>query len=174
MPAPPPDPSLPLQVVLDSSLESRWVGANDLADLLAALEEEESRHSPDRELLSNGWDLVDVELVEACVCVVVGEPVTLLVSILTCAERGRWMMYSLAHSRRNDLTRPTPGRKAVNHHQGILVSHSLIKVVLGLQVVHALAHIRCRNGERSKVFENRLERGALAGRCSSEGASAGK
>lgn len=64
-----------LSVLLDSGLESGGVGTNDLADLGAVLEEEESGHGADGLLLGDLGDLVDVDLVEAGVGVVVGEPV---------------------------------------------------------------------------------------------------
>jgi hypothetical protein len=62
-------------VLLDGSLEGGRVGADDLADLLAVLEDEESRHGADGVLLGGLGDLVDVDLEEAGVGVVVGEPV---------------------------------------------------------------------------------------------------
>jgi hypothetical protein len=68
----------PLAVILDGSLERRGVGADDLADLLAVLEEEESGHGADGELLGDVRDLVDVELVESRVGVGVGEPLSYL------------------------------------------------------------------------------------------------
>jgi hypothetical protein len=61
-------------VLLDSGLKSNRVGANDLADLLAVLEQQESGHGADGLLLGDLGDLVDVDLVEAGVGVVVGEP----------------------------------------------------------------------------------------------------
>ena len=63
-----------LHVVLDRSLEGRWVRTDDLTDLLAILEEHERRHGADGEFLCDLGDLVNVELVEACVGVCVGEP----------------------------------------------------------------------------------------------------
>ena len=62
-------------MLLDSGLESGGVGTDDLADLVAVLEEEESGHGADGLLLGDLGDLVDVDLVEAGVGVVVGEPV---------------------------------------------------------------------------------------------------
>jgi hypothetical protein len=62
-------------VSLDSGLEGNGVGADDLADLLAVLVEEESGHGAHALLLGDLGDLVDVDLVEAGVGVVVGEPV---------------------------------------------------------------------------------------------------
>ena len=59
---------------LDSGFESDGVGADDLADLLAVLEEEESGHGAHAVLLGDLGDLVDVDLVEAGVGVGVGEP----------------------------------------------------------------------------------------------------
>jgi hypothetical protein len=67
-------------VLLDSGLKSNRVGANDLADLLAVLEQQESGHGADGLLLRDLGDLVDVDLVEAGVGVVVGEPVGCSVS----------------------------------------------------------------------------------------------
>lgn len=64
-----------LSVSLDGSLEGNGVGADDLADLLAVLVEEESGHGAHALLLGDFGDLVDVDLVEAGVGVVVGEPV---------------------------------------------------------------------------------------------------
>jgi hypothetical protein len=52
-------------VLLDARLNSLWVCADNLADLLAVLEEDERGHSADAKLLRNIGDLVDVELVEA-------------------------------------------------------------------------------------------------------------
>jgi hypothetical protein len=69
-------------VLLNSGLKSNRVGANDLADLLAVLEEQESGHGADGLLLGDLGDLVDVDLVEAGVGVVVGEPVGGYVSAL--------------------------------------------------------------------------------------------
>ena len=75
---------------LDSGLEGDGVGADDLADLLAVLEEEESRHGAHTVLLGGVGDLVDVDLVEAGVGVGVGEPVErererLLVCLSSCS-----------------------------------------------------------------------------------------
>lgn len=61
--------------LLNSSLKSDRIGTNDLLDLLAVLEEQESGHGADGVLLSDLGDLVDIDLVEAGVGVVVGEPV---------------------------------------------------------------------------------------------------
>lgn len=55
---------LSLQVVLDGLFESFLVGTDDLADLLAVLEEHECGHGADTELLGDVGDLVDVNLVE--------------------------------------------------------------------------------------------------------------
>jgi len=60
-------------VLLDGSLEGGRVGADDLADLLAVLEDEEGGHGADRVLLGGLGDLVDVDLEEARVGVVVRE-----------------------------------------------------------------------------------------------------
>lgn len=70
-----------LQELLDGGLKSLGVGANDLLDLLAVLEQDECGHSADAKLLGDLGDLVHVELVEARVGVRVGEPAAFLVSI---------------------------------------------------------------------------------------------
>jgi hypothetical protein len=69
-------------VLLDGGLEGGRVGADDLADLLAVLEDEESRHGADGVLLGGLRNLVDVDLVEACVGVVVGEPVGVVLVVV--------------------------------------------------------------------------------------------
>ena len=61
-----------LVVGLDSGLKSLGVSADHLSNLVAALEEQESGHGADAEFLCDIRDLVDVELVEACVGVLVG------------------------------------------------------------------------------------------------------
>lgn len=66
--------ALCIDVVLDSGLESLGVGANDLGDLLAVLEEEEGGHGADAEFLCDVGDLVNVELEEARVGVCAGHP----------------------------------------------------------------------------------------------------
>jgi hypothetical protein len=71
-------------MLLDSGLKSDRVGANDLADLLAVLEQQESGHGADGLLLRDLGDLVDVDLVEAGVGVVVGEPVGAVVLVDLC------------------------------------------------------------------------------------------
>jgi len=59
---------------LDGGVEGGRVGADDILDLLAVLEDEESGHGADGVLLGGLGDLVDVNLVEARAGVVVGEP----------------------------------------------------------------------------------------------------
>lgn len=54
-------------------LDGVLISADDLADLLAVLEEDEGRHGTDAELLRHVGHLVDVELVEAHARVLVGE-----------------------------------------------------------------------------------------------------
>jgi hypothetical protein len=73
-----------LSVLLDGSLEGGRVGADDLADLLAVLEDEESGHGADGVLLGGLGDLVDVNLEEAGVGVVVREPVQSVVVSRVC------------------------------------------------------------------------------------------
>lgn len=61
-------------MLLDRVFKRRGVGANNLAHLLPVLEQHERRHRADVELLCYVRDVIDVELVEACVGVLVGEP----------------------------------------------------------------------------------------------------
>lgn len=61
-------------MLLDGGLEGLGVGTDDLADLLAVLEQDEGGHGADAEFLGDLGDLVDIELVEAGVGVRVGEP----------------------------------------------------------------------------------------------------
>lgn len=80
-------------MLLDGGLESDRVGANDLADLAAVLEEQESGHGAHALLLGDLGDLVDVDLVEAGVGVVVGEPgkrefVLVAVALRVCSYCG--------------------------------------------------------------------------------------
>lgn len=79
-------------MLLDGGLESDRVGTNDLADLLAVLEEQEGGHGAHALLLGDLGDLVDVDLVEAGVGVVVGKPVggrCLLVCLLALRTYSR-------------------------------------------------------------------------------------
>ena len=55
-----------LVVLLDASLDRLRVRAYDLANLLAVLEEYKGGHGTDTEFLGNVGDLVNIELVEAC------------------------------------------------------------------------------------------------------------
>lgn len=55
---------LQLQGLLNGSLESRWVGTDNLTDLVAVLEEQESRHGANGQLLRDLWELIDVDFVE--------------------------------------------------------------------------------------------------------------
>lgn len=64
-----------LQVFLNRALERGRVGADHLTDLLPILEQQESRHRADAQLLRHVGNVVDVEFVEACVGVQVGKPV---------------------------------------------------------------------------------------------------
>lgn len=73
-------------MLLDGSLEGGRVGADDLADLLAVLEDEEGGHGADRVLLGGLGDLVDVDLEEARVGVVVRESVRVVLLVwLSCS-----------------------------------------------------------------------------------------
>jgi hypothetical protein len=64
-----------LHVLLDGSLEGRRVGTNNGSDLLSVLEEHESGHGADAQLLGDLGKLVDVNLVEASAGVCGGHPV---------------------------------------------------------------------------------------------------
>jgi|TARA_R110002003_G_scaffold595_10_gene20785 hypothetical protein len=64
-------------VLLDTSLDGLGVRADNLADLLAVLEENESGHGADTEFLGNVGDLVDIELVEANVRVLLRVSMTM-------------------------------------------------------------------------------------------------
>lgn len=61
-------------VALDSGQEGLGVGAHDLGNLVAALEQQECRHGADTEFLGDIGDFVDVDLEEACVGELFGEP----------------------------------------------------------------------------------------------------
>jgi hypothetical protein len=64
-----------VDVGLDGSLEGLGVGADNLSDLVATLEQQEGGHGADAELLCDIGDLVNVELEEAGVGVCAGHPV---------------------------------------------------------------------------------------------------
>lgn len=81
-------------MLLDCGFEGPFIGTDDLADLLAVLEEQEGRHGADAELLGDVADLVNVDLEELGVGVLVGE---------------------LDHFRRDHLARAAPRREAVEH-----------------------------------------------------------
>ena len=77
--SPPQSPGYPLssetllQSLLNSGLEGIWVGTDNLSNLLSILEQEERGHSANGELLSDIWNLVDVDLVEFGLRELVGE-----------------------------------------------------------------------------------------------------
>jgi hypothetical protein len=104
-------------VGLDGRLEGLGVGADDLADLVAVLEEEESGHGADAELLRNVGDLVDVDLVEARVGVGAGEPGSSVSNAYTRVEKGENVLDDL---RGDDLARAAPGGEAVEDEKGVL------------------------------------------------------
>lgn len=74
-------------------LDGVLIGADDLGNLLAVLEDDEGGHGADAELLRHVGHLVDVELVEAHAGVLVGE---------------------LGNDGRDDLARAAPRGKAIN------------------------------------------------------------
>jgi hypothetical protein len=77
-----------LVVLHDAGLDGLGVRADNLADLLAVLEEDEGGHGADAELLCNVGDLVDVELVEAGFGVLLREPLRELAWVATRAGAG--------------------------------------------------------------------------------------
>lgn len=77
----------------DGGLDGILIGADDLADFLAVLEDDEGGHGADAELLGHVGDLVDVELVEA---------------------HGRVLVGELGDDGGDDLARAAPRRKAIN------------------------------------------------------------
>jgi hypothetical protein len=74
-----------LDVLLDGSLEGRGVGTNNGSDLLAILEEHESGHGADAQLLGNLGQLVDVNLVEASAGVCGGHPE--MKQLVACSQK---------------------------------------------------------------------------------------
>ena len=106
-------------MLLDGSLEGGRVGADDLADLLAVLEDEESGHGADGVLLGGLGDLVNVNLEEAGVGVVVGE---------------------LDDLRSDDLAGTAPGGEEVDDHHAGLVEGG-IEVGLRGEVVDTGRHV---------------------------------
>lgn len=101
-------------MLLDGGLESSGVGTNNGSDLLAVLEEDESGHGANAELLGDLGDLVDVDLVEAG------------------AGVGRGHLDDL---RGDGLAGTAPGGEEVDDHQGAGLSASGIEVGLSLEVV---------------------------------------
>lgn len=77
-------------VLLNAGLDGLGVRADNLANLLAVLKEDESGHGADAEFLCDIGDFVDVELVEARVGVLLGEPgvaLALLAMAQWCCKR---------------------------------------------------------------------------------------
>lgn len=87
-----------LQVLLDGGLEGLGVGTDDLADLLAVLEQDEGGHGADAEFLGDLGDLVDIELVEAGVGVRVREPFFWGRVLLACYSLFVWVFFRLVFS----------------------------------------------------------------------------
>jgi len=111
-----------LDVGLDGGLEGLGVCADNLGDLVTTLEQEECGHGADAELLSDIRDLVDVELVEACLVICVGE---------------------LDNLGSNHFTRAAPCRKAVKDHEGLLVVHRLVECRLAAIQFALAALMQC-------------------------------
>lgn len=59
-------------MLLNRRLDSLWIRAHNLIDFLAVLEQQESGHGADAELLGEVGDLVHVDLVESDVGVFFG------------------------------------------------------------------------------------------------------
>ena len=110
--------------LLDGSLELRSIGSYDGGSLLPILVDDKGRHGADLQVLGQVRQLVDVDLVEACIGVHVGEACS--ISEWTIPERLRdrpdycWG---------NDLARPTPSGKAIDHHDATLL-HGLVELLL--------------------------------------------
>jgi hypothetical protein len=102
---------LRIDVGLDGSLEGLGVGADNLSNLVAALEKQEGGHSADAEFLRNVGDFVDVELAGSS------------------AQRCGSLLYDLG---RNDLTRAAPCREAVKHHERLLLAERLVECRLAV------------------------------------------
>ena len=77
---------------LDGSKQRLRVGADNLVDLLAVLEDEEGGHGADSELLGYVGDLIDVELDKVCASVLLREPVCLLVFVMDWREELTWRL----------------------------------------------------------------------------------
>jgi hypothetical protein len=126
--------SLCASVLLDTGLDSLGVCANDLANLLTALEEDESRHGADAEFLRNVGDLVDVELVEACVGVLFGEPMHVKLVFANVCTGGNL----LDNGGCDHLAGSAPCGKAVKDNEVVLVLHRLPVVVHPVACVSVL------------------------------------
>lgn len=61
-------------MLLNAGLDGLGVCADDLTNLLAVLEEDKGGHGADAEFLGDVGDLVNIELVEARLGVLLGEP----------------------------------------------------------------------------------------------------
>ena len=129
-----------LDVGLDGGLEGLGVCADNLGDLVTTLEQEECGHCADAELLSDIRDLVDVELVEACLVVCVGEPGTALDAQPLSGERDGDLLDNLGS---NHFTRAAPCRKAVKDHEGLLVVHRLVECRLAAIQFALAALMQC-------------------------------
>lgn len=119
--------SIFLQVGLDLVSERTLVGANDLTDLLAVLEEHESGHGSDVELLGEVGDLVDVDLVEF----------RLVLELLA----------ELDHLWGDHLARPAPGGEAVEHDELVRGADRGIERDFAVDFINAMFLGRSRGGE---------------------------
>jgi hypothetical protein len=120
-----------LDGVLNGGLESLGVGTDDLADLLAVLEEQEGGHGADVQFLGDIGNLVDVELEEGGVLVHAG----------VFCDGGS-----------DDLARTAPGGETVEDND-LVVFDSLIPLCLG--AVNSSVSTRTQ-GRRRRLNENLL------------------
>jgi hypothetical protein len=112
-------------VLLDAGLNGLGVCANNLADLLTVLEEDEGGHGADAEFLRNVGHLVNVELVEARVGVLLGEPGGVGILLMN-----KWdSMNLLDNGGCNHFAGSTPCGEAIEDYEVIFVLHGLPVVV---------------------------------------------
>lgn len=82
--------------------------------------------------------------------------------------------YALDNSRRNHLARTAPSRVAVQNHERVLLTHSLIELALVLENVNSLLGGHCSGEEAGLLWEKRLV-GSVdsrsSRRCSEEAAA---
>lgn len=117
-------PHFPLFVLLDGSLDGRRVGTNDLGDLLAVLEEEESWHGADTQLLRDIGELVNVDLVELDTRVFLCKSAQALAADLS--ERSAEEHHLLDNLGCDDLAGTAPNGEAVDDVKAVLAIFGLL------------------------------------------------